>query len=101
MPNTSKPPRRLSTLDATFLYFERPSQILHIGSTLTFDGPVDCERLIGDLGARLHLIPRYTDRVLPVPLGLAHPTWEPDPEFDLRAHVQRRTLRRPGHRKGF
>jgi len=97
VPDASKPPRRLSALDASFLYFERPSQLLHVASVLTFEGVLDYERLVADLDARIHLIPRYAERVMPVPLGLAHPTWEPDPSFDLRAHVHRRTLRPPGN----
>jgi WS/DGAT/MGAT family acyltransferase len=87
----------LSALDASFLYLERPSQLLHVASILTFEGTLDFERLVLDLRSRLHLIPRYTDRVMPVPLGLAHPTWEPDPEFDVRDHVRQRTLRPPGN----
>src|SRR5437870_58497 len=31
-----------------------------------------------------------------VPVGLAHPTWEPDPHFDIRNHVTRHVLRPPG-----
>ena len=31
-----------------------------------------------------------------VPFGLAHPTWEPDPHFDVRQHVFRHALRPPG-----
>jgi WS/DGAT/MGAT family acyltransferase len=30
------------------------------------------------------------------PLGLAHPTWEDDPDFDLRNHVEELTLPAPG-----
>ena len=89
-------PRRLSTLDALFLHLERPSQPLHIASLLIFEGALDYERILVDLRAHLPLISRYTDRLMPAPLGLAHPTWEPDPEFDLRAHVHHRTLSLPG-----
>jgi WS/DGAT/MGAT family acyltransferase len=88
--------RRLSALDASFLYLERPSQPMHVASVLTLEAGLEYERVLSDLRARIHLIPRYMQRVMPVPLGIAHPTWEPDPEFDLRAHVQRRTLRPPG-----
>jgi WS/DGAT/MGAT family acyltransferase len=49
-----------------------------------------------DVAARLHLIPRYTERVVPVPLNLGHPTWEPDPSFDIRRHVVRHQLKAPG-----
>jgi WS/DGAT/MGAT family acyltransferase len=94
--NASKLSRRLSALDASFLYFERPSQLLHVASVLTFEGVLDYERVVADLDARIHLIPRYAERVMSVPFGLGHPTWEPDPAFDIRNHVHRRTLRPPG-----
>jgi WS/DGAT/MGAT family acyltransferase len=89
-------PRRLSALDASFLYFERPTQPLHVASALIFEAPLDHARLVTDFRTRLSFVPRYTERVIPAPLGLAHPTWEPDPDFDLRAHLHRRTLRAPG-----
>ncbi len=89
-------PHRLSALDAGFLYLERRSQPLHIAGIITFDDALDYERLIVDLAARLHLVPRCTQRAVPMPLGFGYPTWEPDPAFDLRRHVRRRQLRPPG-----
>jgi WS/DGAT/MGAT family acyltransferase len=37
---------------------------------------------------RLHLLPRYRQRVVFPPFGVAHPTWEDDPEVDIRNHVE-------------
>jgi WS/DGAT/MGAT family acyltransferase len=88
--------RRMSALDAAFFHLERTGQLLHVGGIYTVEGGLDFERLRADLAARLHLIPRYTERVVPVPLNLAHPTWEPDPGFNIRHHVLRHTLRAPG-----
>lgn len=88
--------RRLNAFDASFLYLERPSQPLHVASVLTFEGALDFGRLIALLRTRVPLLPHYTDRMMPAPFGLAHPSWEPDPEFDLSAHVQHHTLRPPG-----
>jgi len=87
---------RLSALDAAFLYLERPGQLLHVGGVYTVEGPLDYARQLEDLSARLHVIPRYTQRAVPVPFGLAHPTWEDDPHFDVRNHVVRHVLRAPG-----
>jgi len=67
-----------------------------VGGVYTVDGSPDFRRLMEDVQARLHLIPRYTQRVVPVPFNLGHPTWEPDPRFSLRNHVFRHTLRAPG-----
>lgn len=88
--------RRLSALDAAFLYLERAGQLLHVAGVYTVDGRLDFERQKTDLLARLHLIPRYTQRVVHVPFNLAHPTWEPDPTFDIQNHVVRHVLRPPG-----
>jgi WS/DGAT/MGAT family acyltransferase len=52
--------------------------------------------VVAHVRARLPLIPRYMDRIVSAPFGIAHPTWERDPDFDLRRHVQHRTLRPPG-----
>lgn len=89
-------PDRLTSLDAAFYHLERLGQQLHIAGVQTVDGTLDHERLIADIENRLHLIPRYTQRVVPVPLNLAQPSWEPDPHFDVRNHVLRHKLRPPG-----
>ena len=87
---------RMTALDAAFFYLERTGQLLHVGGVYTVEGPLDFDRLRQDLMSRMHLIPRYTERVVTVPFNLAHPTWEPDPHFDIRHHVLRHTLRAPG-----
>src|SRR5438093_13783239 len=90
------PGDRLSGVDAAFLYRERTGQLLHVGGLYPVAGALDFQRQLSDLASRLHLIPRYTQRAVSVPLGLAHPTWEPDPRFDIRNHVVRHVLRPPG-----
>jgi diacylglycerol O-acyltransferase len=92
----AQPVRRMTALDAAFWHLERRGQLLHVGGVYPVAGALDFGRLLDDVGARLHLIPRYTERVVPVPLNLAQPTWEPDPAFDLRNHLFRHRLRPPG-----
>ncbi len=79
--------RRLTSLDASFLYLERPNAPLHVGAVYTFARPLDHERLCAYVSERLPAIPRYRQRVVTVPLHLGHPRWEPDPDFDIRRHV--------------
>jgi WS/DGAT/MGAT family acyltransferase len=86
----------MTALDAAFFNLERTGQLLHVGSVSIAEGPLDFARLLDDTASRLHLIPRYTQRVVPVPFGIAHPTWEPAPHFDVRHHVVRHQLRGPG-----
>ena len=50
----------MTALDAAFYHLERTGQLLHVGGVYTVDGPLDYERTLADLSARLHLIPRYT-----------------------------------------
>lgn len=96
MAEANEPTRRMTSLDASFLYLEQPNALLHVAGIYTFAHALDYEKLRRDIRDRLHLIPRYTQRALMVPLNLAHPTWEVDPEFDIRDHVRRHTLKAPG-----
>lgn len=89
------PGDRMTPLDAAFFNLERTGQLLHVGSVSITEAPLAFPRLVEEVAARLHLIPRYTQRVVPVPFGLALPTWEPAPQFDVRQHVFRHQLRAP------
>ncbi|MCG8591392.1 MAG: wax ester/triacylglycerol synthase family O-acyltransferase [Proteobacteria bacterium] len=86
----------MSTRDAGFLYLERPHSLLHIGCLAIVDGELTRSSLIRKLESRLPRTPRYTQRALNVPFSLGHPTWETDPQFDLRRHVHRWALPSPG-----
>ena len=88
--------RRMTSLDASFLYLEQPNALLHVAGIYTFARPLDYEAVLRYVRDRLDLIPRYTQRVVMVPLNLAHPTWEDDPDFDIRQHVLRHRLK-SGH----
>lgn len=79
--------RRLSSLDSSFLYLEKKECPLHIGSTSVFDGKVSVKDLQKHIEDRLHLIPRYTQKVVPDPFNIAHPTWEEDEDFDIKNHI--------------
>ena len=78
---------RLSTQDATFIYGESQSGPLHIGSIGLFEGRLDFNALLGHLEERMHLVPRYRQRLIEVPLNLAHAMMEDDPEYSLDNHV--------------
>lgn len=87
--------RRMRSMDAMFLYFEKPEMPLHIGSVAILDGSFDRtgEQLIE---SRLQEIPRYRQRAIFSPLNLTHPTWEFDPEFNFQNHIRRLQLKPPG-----
>lgn len=77
----------MTSLDSVFLYLEKKECPLHIGSTSIFDGKLDYEKVVKHIEDRLHLLPRYTQKVVPDPFNLAHPTWEYDEDFDIDDHI--------------
>lgn len=85
---------RLSAEDAVFLYLEKPEMPLHIGSVGIFDGPVPFEKLIALVESKLPLLTRYRQRLVIPPLNLGHPTWEWDPDFNIRRHFRQVSLKR-------
>src|SRR6476661_3054922 len=88
---------RLSPLDATFLHVEDDVSHMHIGSVGIFEGPPpDHDVLLAAIEAKLHLAPRYRQRVRFVPLQAGRPVWVDDPHFKLRYHVRRTALPAPG-----
>jgi diacylglycerol O-acyltransferase / wax synthase len=87
---------RLTTLDATFLYTEKPVQPMHVGGSMLYEGHLSLDVLVRALECRLHLLPRYRQKVVFPPFAAAHPTWEDDPAFDIRHHVTQVTLPPPG-----
>ena len=84
---------RLSWGDTVFLHLEREGMPLNVASVCTFEGEISFEQCLQFVEAKLPLIPRYVKRVMPAPFGLGLPSWEYDPEFDLRRHIHQLTLK--------
>ena len=87
---------RMTADDAAFLYLERREMALHIGSVSVFEGPLPFERFVQQIDSKLHLIPRYRQRVVPAPFNIGHPSWEDDSLFDIRNHIVSMKLDPPG-----
>jgi WS/DGAT/MGAT family acyltransferase len=87
---------QLSPLDASFLYLERTTEPLHVGSVVLLDGAVSLEALRVLLGARLGALPRYRQRPVRPAFDLRPPAWEDDPDFDPGRHVRRIVVPAPG-----
>jgi hypothetical protein len=67
-------PDRLSGLDASFLAFERQGAHMHVGSVLVFEGPSpSIDELLAHVERRLHLVPRYRQRLAFPPFGAGRP----------------------------
>ncbi|MEX0874841.1 MAG: wax ester/triacylglycerol synthase family O-acyltransferase [Actinomycetota bacterium] len=81
---------RLSALDASFLYLDGPCTPMHISSLAVYEGPPpQTKELMDVLVGRLHLVPRFRQRLASVPFNGHRPAWVPDPRFDISSHVQR------------
>ncbi len=87
---------RLTTQDASFLYFERPNQPMHGVGVAVYEGSMTLGEVTGVIAERLHLMPRFRQKVVPAPFGITHPTWQDDPDFDIANHITEETLPAPG-----
>jgi len=88
---------RLTGLDTSFLHLERDSAHMHVAGCSVFAGEAPAyEELIGAIESRLHLVPRYRQRLAFVPLDQGRPVWVDDPHFNVRYHVRHTALPRPG-----
>ncbi|HEX5937104.1 MAG TPA: wax ester/triacylglycerol synthase domain-containing protein, partial [Actinomycetota bacterium] len=97
------PAERLSSLDASFLYLEKPGVHMHVaglsvfgpradGTSLSYD---DVERVVE---GRLRLAPRLRRRLMPVPGNISRPVWVDDDRFDLDFHLRHASVPTPGGR---
>jgi diacylglycerol O-acyltransferase len=91
-----EPPRRFGALDAVFLNFERKEMPLHIGGAMIFEGVVPFDRFVATIESKLDLIPRYRQKVMRPFLDIGFPTWQYDPDFDIRRHIFHVKLDPPG-----
>jgi WS/DGAT/MGAT family acyltransferase len=88
---------RLSGLDASFLHMEREGAHMHVASTIIFEGPAPTHEEFRDhIASRLHLVPRFRQKLRGVPLGQGRPVWVDDPHLNLDYHVRQTALPAPG-----
>jgi WS/DGAT/MGAT family acyltransferase len=90
-------PDRLSGLDASFLHLERDVAHMHVAACAVHEGPPPkYPELVEAISSRLHLVPRYRQRLAAVPFGQGRPVWVDDPYFQVTFHVRHTALPRPG-----
>jgi diacylglycerol O-acyltransferase len=95
---SSRPPRtqfndRMSDSDALMWRIESdPALRSTIVSMWVLDQAPDWDRFHEKLEQTAADIPRLRERVVEDALGLASPSWEPDPHFDLSFHIRRLNL---------
>jgi diacylglycerol O-acyltransferase / wax synthase len=93
----------LSPSDASSLQAERGPVNMAVGGLLVFEaGPgTRYEAVAERLEARLHLVPRYRQRLDQPPLGISNPVWVDDDAFDLHWHLRRATVRGRSELPGY
>ena len=88
---------RLTGLDTSFLHLERDSAHMHVAGCSVFAGQAPAyDELIDAIQSRLHLVPRYRQRLAFVPLNQGRPVWVDDPHLNVRYHVRHTALPKPG-----
>jgi WS/DGAT/MGAT family acyltransferase len=84
-------------MDASFLAQESSVSHMHVGAAMIFDGPPPAyEDLCDHVRGRLHLVPRYRQKLAVPPLETGRPVWVDDPRFNLEYHVRHTALPAPG-----
>ena len=97
--------RRLTGVDAAFLYMETPAQHMHgLGVTIvdpsTIPGGYDFDAMRADFVRRLMTMPGFSRRLVEFPLGLDHPAWI-DARVEVASHMIRAELAAPGSQEQF
>jgi diacylglycerol O-acyltransferase / wax synthase len=88
---------RLTGLDSSFLHLERGGAHMHVAGTQLFSGPPPSyEEFQAHIASRLHLVPRFRQRLRFVPFSQGRPVWVDDPHLNLDYHVRHTALPSPG-----
>ena len=93
--------QRMTGIDPMFIYSDTPDTPMEIAYACVFDpstlpGGYTFERVTAVLQTRIPTLQPFRRRLMPVPLGLDHPRWVDDPDFDLANHLHRVALPAPG-----
>jgi diacylglycerol O-acyltransferase / wax synthase len=91
---------RLSVLDAAFLRLETPTEHMHTAGLFIFEpsrpGQFEFSRFIDLVRSRLHLVPRFRQKLIFPPVPVGTPVWIDDAQFDISYHVRHAALPEPG-----
>ena len=85
----------LDNVDAAWLKMEDPTNLMMVTGVLTFPHPLDMAHLRALIESRLLQFDRFRQRVARPSLPFAPAYWEPDPHFNIGAHVHRVGLPHP------
>ena len=70
---------------------------MHVGAVVIFDGPpIPHDEFVQGLESRLHLVPRYRQKLAFPRFEMGRPIWIDDPNFNVEYHVRNTALPAPG-----
>jgi WS/DGAT/MGAT family acyltransferase len=70
---------------------------MHVASTSIFEGSVPSHAEFRDhIASRLHLVPRFRQKLRFVPFSQGRPVWVDDPHLNMEYHVRQTALPAPG-----
>ena len=88
---------RLTAVDASFIAQEGPTAHMHVGAVMIFEGAApDYDHLADHVRSRLHLVPRFRQKLAFPPVETGRPLWIDDASFNLEYHVRDTALPAPG-----
>jgi WS/DGAT/MGAT family acyltransferase len=88
---------RLSSVDASFLAQEKESAHMHVGAVMVFEGPPPhYDEFAEQVESRMHLVPRYRQKLAFPRFEMGRPMWVDDPTFNLEYHLRNTALPKPG-----
>jgi diacylglycerol O-acyltransferase / wax synthase len=88
---------RLSSIDASFLTNESSDAHMHVGAVMIFEGPPPAyDDFLEHVRSRVHLVPRFRQKLAFPPIETGRPFWVDDPSFNVGYHVRHSALPAPG-----
>ncbi len=95
--------QKLTPMDRVFLDIESGNSHMHVAATMIFEagplatreGGIDIDRVREQIASRLHLIPRYRQKLIVAPIT-GEAVWVDDSSFNINYHVRHAGLPKPG-----
>ena len=98
--------KRLNGADAFMLGMETSKAYMHTFKVAIIDPSTDpngwsFDKFYAEAASRMHVLPMLRWKYLDSPLGLNHPYWVDDPDFDLHYHIRRVACPPPADHKSL
>jgi len=91
--------KTMTNADNFWLSMDEPTNLMVITAFMEFEEPLDYKRLLATIDSRIASFPRFQKKVVKPKSGVGLPSWETDPNYDLRSHIHRVALPDPGDKE--